>query len=122
MVTDILGADDDYLSLPEVVSNAARRASDVQLAIYVLAGVAIVAAALVFRPGLWHMFAAFGAVAGSFGSFGIAARELSDTAARSPITTGAWKALRGGSVLLGGVSALFCLFAVLALLLGTWKS
>lgn len=122
MVTDILGADDDYLSLSELVAGAARRASDVQLALYVVAGVAIVAAALVFRPIGWHLFAAFGVSAGSFGCIGIADRELGDQVPRRAITRFAWKTLRIVASVAAGTGALFFLFAVLAILVGTWKS
>jgi hypothetical protein len=125
MVADIIGHNDDYLSLPAVLSAAATRASDTQVAMYAAAGVVITASAAVFRPVAWFTFASIGACIAAFGLWAIADRELRDRRAAQPqkkAVNFAWIAVRAVMSALGTVGALSVLFQMLAVMLGTWIS
>lgn len=125
MVADILGHNDDYLSLPAVLSAAARRASDAQVAYYSAAGVVIAAGAAAFRPVAWPAFASLGACIAAFGVWAIADRELRDRRARPEqrrVVNAALIAVRAVMSAIGTVGALSLLFQMLAVMLGTWVS
>lgn len=121
MVADILGHNDEYLSLPATLANAARRTSDGRTVAYAAASVVIVACALVFRPAAWMAFTAFGACVGSFAGWAIADRELRDTDGRR-LRRVFWRALQRSASLLGTAGAVMLLFLLLSVGLGTWKS
>jgi hypothetical protein len=125
MVADIIGHNDDYLSLPAVLSAAARRASDAQVTYYGAAGVVIAASAVAFRPPAWLAFASVGACIAAFGVWAIADRELRDRRARPQqrsVVNATLIVIRALMSALGTVGALSLLFQMLAVMLGTWIS
>lgn len=111
----------DRGSLPELLTERARRSSDLRLALD--AGLGFVAAALVavFRPPLWLPLTALAFALGAFGAWGILDRETRDLApvsgrGRVIIATRAIIAVLGViAAVLGAVSLFFGL-------LGTWIS
>lgn len=66
----------DRGSLPELLADRARRASDRRLALDAALGLTVAAAIAVLRPPLWLPLAALGFCLGAFGLWGILDREL----------------------------------------------
>lgn len=115
----------DSLGLPALLSDTARRATDVQVAIYAGAGLLILLVAFAMRPAGWLAFAAFGACTGSFGAWAMASRELDERrvlgAAPKAISV-ALRTARFAAGVVGTAGAMLLLFLLLAAGLGTWKS
>ncbi len=116
--------DEDGESVFALVAQLARRASDGQLV--VAAAIGIVAAALVglVRPDLWFLGLPLLSV-GSFGVWGIAERTETERVARLGPDFGGRRALAGvrvSAAIIGTLAGTLTLLAVVARMIGTWKS
>ena len=108
-------------SLPQVLADRARTASDGRLALDVAIGIVVAAAAVMFRPPGWVLLASAAGCFAAFGGWGIADREL---AARSTSTSRprVLQIVRILSAMIGSVCAVMLLGGVLFTALGTWIS
>jgi len=116
--------DDDGESVFALAAHLARRASDGQLV--VAAAIGIVAAALVglVRPDLWFLSLPLVCL-GSFGIWGIAERTEKERMARLGPDFGGRRAVvavRVSAAIIGTLSGTLTLLAVVARMIGTWKS
>ena len=116
--------DDDGENVFALVARLARRASDGQLV--VAAGIGIAAAAIVglFRPDWWLVALPLLTV-GSFGIWGIADRTATERTTRlGPAFEGrgALASVRVVAAAVGTVAGVLTLLAVVARMIGTWKS
>lgn len=94
----------DRGSLPQLLAQRARQATDRRLALDAAVGLVVAATLAVVRPPLWLPLAALAFSLGAFGVWGILDREASDAVAgstRTRLLTGA----RALTALLGGASA-----------------
>jgi len=109
----------DRGSLPEMLANRARNASDRRLALDAGSGLVVAAAVIILRPPFWIPLAALAFCLGAFGVWGILDREAFDTdTRRTKLIAGARNvvaALGAAAALLFGVSLFFAL-------LGRWIS
>ena len=115
---------DDGENVFALVARLARRASDGQLV--VAAAIGIVAAAIVglVRPDWWFVALPLLSV-GSFGVWGIADRTAAERTARlGPAFDGrsTLASIRVASAVIGTVAGILTLLAVVARMIGTWKS
>jgi hypothetical protein len=69
----------DQGSLPALLAERARRASDRRLVIDALAGLLAAATVVILRPPMWVPLAALGGCLATFGIWGILDREASET-------------------------------------------
>jgi hypothetical protein len=118
------GRDEDGENVFALVAQLARRASDGQLV--VAAAIGIIAAVLVglVRPDLWFLSLPLVCV-GSFGAWGIAERTETERVARLGPNFGGRRALAGvrvSAAIVGTLSGTLTLLAVVARMIGTWKS
>ena len=109
----------DRGSLPELLANRARQASDKRLALDVGAGLLIASAVLILRPPLWIPLTALGFCFVAFGAWGILEREAVDASGSSKraITAG-----RNAAALLGGAAAIVFGLSLFFSALGMWIS
>ena len=111
----------DRGSLPDMLAQRARQASDRRLVLDAAGGLIAAASVAVLRPPLWIPMAALAFCLGAFGAWGILDREAVDAAqAGNRARMLAWArglvgALGGASAVLFGVSLFFSL-------LGQWIS
>lgn len=113
----------EHASLPELLSARARRTPRDRLALDIIGGVLIAAAAIWARPSGW---VAVAAAAGCFASYGIwALAELRllprPWPEREPHET-MWRAVQGAAALLGLGAFVLLLLAALGIALGPIKS
>jgi hypothetical protein len=94
----------DRGSLPELLADRARHASDRRLVLDAAVGLIAAASVAVLRPPLWIPFAALSLCIGAFGIWGILDRELGDLAAGGPQPR-ALRLARGTVAIVGGVAA-----------------
>jgi hypothetical protein len=95
----------DRGSLPALLVQRARQASDRRLVLDAALGLIAAASIAVLRPPLWLPLAALAFCLGAFGAWGILDREAVDAAAvgnRAKVLSWA----RGGVALVGGASAI----------------
>ncbi|HET6680850.1 MAG TPA: hypothetical protein VFG84_06585 [Gemmatimonadaceae bacterium] len=110
-------------SLRELLADRARRASDARLALDVGVGLLVSVAAIIWRPGPWHLLLAAALCFVSFGAWGIADRELHGRPDGDPsLSRHVLSALRLLAAVIGASAALLLAFGALALALGTWIS
>ena len=122
--SDPRARDEDGENVFALVAKLARRASDGQLV--VAAGIGIAAAAIVglFRPDWWLVGLPLLSV-GSFGIWGIADRTAAERTTRlGPAFEGrgALASVRVVAAVVGTVAGVLTLLAVVARMIGTWKS
>lgn len=111
----------DRGSLPELLAQRARKASDRRLVLDAAIGFVVAATVSVLRPPLWVPLAALAFSLGAFGVWGILDREASDGAPRATqarLLTGA----RTIAAVAGGVSAALFGVSLFFALLGPWIS
>jgi hypothetical protein len=109
--------------LPELLAARARGASDARLALDVAGGLLAAAAVLVWRPAAWLLLLSAALCFASFGTWGIAERELhdhgGDASSRSAHLLRALRTLAAG---IGSLAAFVLLFGVLGLAMGRFIS
>jgi len=115
---------DDGENIFVLVAHVARRATDGQLVL--AAGVGIVAAVIIglIQPGLWLIALPLLCV-GSFGIWGIAERTTAERAGRLGPAFAGRRALTGVRVtaaIIGTVAGTLTLLALVARVIGTWKT
>lgn len=111
----------DRGSLPQLLAQRARNASDKRLVLDAAVGFVGAASLAVLRPPLWVPLSALAFCLGAFGVWGILDRETSDGASggrRARLLTGA----RAVAALVGGVSAALFGVSLFFSLLGRWIS
>jgi len=115
-------------SLPELLAQRARHASDGRLAFDVGGGILMATIAAILTPPGWLQLLSAGLTFASFGAWGICDRMLSERSlpgASEPgrDAHGRWlRAARLAAAALGAGAAVVLLFSVFALMLGTWIS
>ena len=116
--------DDDGDSIFALVAQVARRATDGQLVIAAASGIATAALVGLVRPDLWLLALPLLSV-GSFGIWGIAERTSAERLARMGPDFGGRRALAGvrlTAAVIGTLSGTLALLAIVARMVGTWKS
>jgi hypothetical protein len=116
--------DDDGDSIFALVAQVARRATDGQLVIAAASGIATAAIVGLVRPGLWLLALPLLSV-GSFGIWGIAERTSAERMARMGPDFGGRRALAGvrlTAAVIGTLSGTLALLAIVARMVGTWRS
>lgn len=93
----------DQGTLPALLAERARQATDGRLALDVAAGVSLSAALLAFRPSFWIPLSALALALGAFGAWGIIDRELAEasTTRRQSLL----RTLRFSVALIGSIAA-----------------
>jgi len=116
-------------SLPELLVQRARHASDGRLALDLAGGIIVATIATTLAPPGWLQMLSAALTFASFGAWGICDRMLSEQAAiDGPATLERagrirWlRAARMAAAALGTCAAVVLLFSVFALMLGTWIS
>ena len=111
----------DRGSLPDMLAQRARQASDRRLVLDAAGGLIAAASIAVLRPPLWIPLAALAFCLGAFGAWGILDRETADAAgAGNPSRLLTWA--RGIVGVLGGASAIVFGVSLFFSLLGPWIS
>jgi hypothetical protein len=116
--------DDDGEHIFTVVAGLARRASDGQLVVAAATGIAAAAVVGLVRPAWWLVALPLLCV-GSFGIWGIAERSGADRAATAGAALGSSRLLacvRVAAAVIGTLSAVLTLLALVAMAIGTWIS
>jgi hypothetical protein len=116
--------DDDGDSIFALVAQVARRATDGQLVIAATSGIATAAIVGLVRPDLWLLALPLLSV-GSFGIWGIAERTSTERLARMGPDFGGRRALVGvrlTAAVIGTLSGTLALLAIVARMVGTWRS
>jgi hypothetical protein len=107
----------DRGSLPEMLAQRARQASDRRLALDAALGLLAAAGFAVLRPPLWIPLTALAFCFGAFGIWGILDRELIDSAgSKSRARVFSWA--RGTVAVLGGAAAVLFGVSLFFALLG----
>jgi membrane-bound metal-dependent hydrolase YbcI (DUF457 family) len=110
-------------SLTELLSARARRTPRDRLALDVIGGLAIAAAAAWARPGGWVVIAAAAGCFIFYGLWAVAELELMPRAWPDEVRhESVWRAVQGVAALLGLSSFVLLLFAALGVALGPIKS
>jgi hypothetical protein len=110
----------DAGSLPSLLAQRARAASDRRLAIEASAGIVAAAASSILRPPLWFAGMACGVCVACFGLWGILDREVRERTGNLPRRS--LLAARLAVAILGAMSALAAGFTLFFGTLGTWIS
>src|SRR5262245_47887675 len=110
-------------SLPEILAERARGASDGRLVFNAACGLLLIAAMALLRPSVWPLVGSIGLCLSAFGFWGITDRELRERAnePRSRLVS-ALEIGRRACVVLGAMGALVLVFSTLRFALGTWLS
>lgn len=111
----------DRGSLAELLTQRARRSSDVRLVIDTAVGFVAAALVAVFRPPLWLPLTALAFALGAFGAWGILDRETTDL---TPVG-GRHRVIIASRAIVAALGAMAALFGGVGLffgLLGTWIS
>ena len=111
----------DRGSLPDVLAQRARNASDRRLVADAAVGLIVATAVAVLRPPLWIPLAALAFCLGAFGIWGILDRETDD-ATQSGKRSQALRMARVVTATLGGMAAVVFGFSLFSSMLGYWKS
>jgi hypothetical protein len=121
---DVTGGPPEGESLFALVAQLARRASDGQLVLAAATGIATAAIVGLARPDWWFIALPLLSV-GSFGIWGIAERTSAERLARIGPEFGGRRALasvRVTAAVIGTLSGTLALLAIVARMVGTWKS
>lgn len=111
----------DRGSLPDMLVNRARQASDRRLVLNAAIGLVVAAAFVVLRPPLWVPLTSLALCFGAFGVWGILDREASDAAA-SPRRTRIVTVARGSVAVLGTATAVLFGVTLFFAMMGKWIS
>jgi hypothetical protein len=114
-------ANDHTPTLPALLAQRARHASDGRLVLDAAGGLIVGALALATRPPGWPILASAAASFLAFGVWGISDRMLDDVGVGSHAAR-ALRALRAAAAAFGVASALALMLTAMALMLGTWIS
>lgn len=110
-------------SLPELLTQRARGASDVRLALDAGVGTLVAVAAGIWRGPAWVLIMCAALCFAAFGAWGIADRELHDPSFPESAAAGvALRCVRAVAVIAGALAALTLIFGLVAVGLGTWIS
>lgn len=110
-------------SLPELLAQRARHASDGRLALDLAGGIIVATIAAILAPPGWLQLLSAALTFASFGAWGICDRMLSEQGAIGRAPRVRWlRAARMATAGLGACTAVVLLFSVFALMLGTWIS
>ena len=109
----------DASSLPVLLANRARNASDSRLALDAGGGLVVAATLLVWRPAWWILPVCAALCFAAFGMWGIADRELLEPKGANASRDRLLSVLRTFAAAMGSLAALVLIFGVLGLLLGT---
>ncbi len=110
-------------SLPELLMQRARRASDMRLALDTGVGALVAIGVAVWRGPGWVLFVCAALCFAAFGAWGITDRELRDPSfPANAAVSGALRCIRALAVAVGVIAALTLLFGLTAVGLGTWIS
>jgi len=115
---------EDGESIFALVAQLARRSSDGQLVVAAATGIATAAIVGLVRPGWWLIALPLLSI-GSFGIWGIAERTSAERLARIGPAFGGRRALasvRVTAAVIGTLSGTLALLAIVARMVGTWKS
>ncbi len=115
----------DQRTLPALLAERARRASDARLALDVGGGVLAATAALWLRPPGWALLVAAALCFAAFGGWGIADRAVRERPADAHASSRALLALRAAratAAVLGALAGLALALLLFTLALGTWIS
>lgn len=108
-------------SLPELLTQRARGASDMRLALDAGAGALVAIAAGIWRGPAWMLIMCAALCFAAFGAWGIADRELRDPSIPSNAAVGmALRSVRALAVIVGVLAALTLMFGTLAIGLTGW--
>ena len=110
----------DRGSLPELLVQRARNASDKRLVLDAAVGLVVAAVVGVLRPPLWIPLAALALALGAFGMWGILDREAAD--AQNGKRARLLSAARVAVAVFGGASAAVFGVSLFFALLGQWIS
>jgi hypothetical protein len=119
-----MSADEEGENLFGLVATLARRASDGQLVVAAVVGIAAAGLIGLVRPGWWFLALPLLSL-GSFGIWGVAERTAAERAARiGPAFTGrrALTGIRMIAAVIGTLAATLALLVIVAQALGTWIS
>lgn len=105
------------ISLGDFLARRARNSTDARLIVDAVAGFVVAAAALLAQAPLWYLFASAGICFLSFGSWGIADRELNELTVGGRATRGLVVA-RIASAVVGYVAVVFLVLGALGVALG----
>jgi hypothetical protein len=109
--------------LGEVLAARARTASDKRLVADVLGGLLVAAVTLIWRPHGWFLFSSAAVCFAAFGCWGVADRELTESAHQwGSGGTRVLKLMRIFAAVAGALASAALMWGFLALGLGTWKS
>jgi hypothetical protein len=108
-------------SLPELLAQRARGASDGRLAIDLAAGLLAAAVALRWRPTGWVVLLSAALCFAAFGAWGIADRELGERAPESALAR-VLRVVRVVATATGALAAVALLLGITATALGQWIS
>ena len=108
-------------TLPALLAQRARHASDGRLALDVGGGLVIAAVALVLRPPGWVPLLSAALCFVAFGSWGITDRMLSE-GGRNDIVTRLLRLALGAAVVVGTCAAIVLTLTLFGMALGTWIS
>lgn len=110
-------------SLPELLAQRARHASDGRLALDLAGGIIVATFAAILAPPGWLQLLSAALTFASFGAWGICDRMLSEDAAIGRARRMRWlRSARMALAAVGTCAALVLLLSVFALMLGTWIS
>lgn len=109
-------------SLPTLLAERARAATDRRLAIEAGVGLVVVTVAAIFRPPLSVPLAAFALSLAMFGTWGIVDRELADDGGGTMRRHRVLSAVRGIAATIGALSAVVGALTLFFGILGRWAS
>lgn len=112
----------DQRTLPALLAQRARRASDARLALDVAGGVLVATSALWIRPAGWAVLVAAALCFVAFGAWGIADRALRERPADAEASTRALRGARATAAVIGALAAVALALLLFTLALGTWIS
>jgi len=112
----------DQRTLPALLADRARRASDARLALDVAGGILAATAALWIRPPGWAVLVAAALCFVAFGAWGIADRALRERPTEAETSNRALRGARATAAVIGTLAALALALLLFTLALGTWIS
>ncbi len=112
------------LSLAAAIIHRARTRSNLRLTLDVTAGLLVAAGAAFWRQAGWAVIASAALCLMTFGAWGLADRALDQPSgfSRRPAVAASLLVLRTVSVTIGVAAALFFVFGVAGMAMGTWIS
>lgn len=118
-------ADHDVMdagSLPALLAERARLASDRRLALEAAVGMLGAVGAAIFKPPLWIPVAGLALCLAAYGGWGILDREVRDVAARGGAASPGLLTARGAVAVIGTLAGILGGLSLFFAALGTWIS